>query len=71
MGFFLETHQQQYVFRRRWLQSQNLWRIVNGMIPQPTVSPGSSPVTAQDIAVWDDKDEAAFGTISLKIAHHM
>ena len=29
------------------------------------------PVTAQDVAVWDDKDEAAFGTISLWIAHHM
>ena len=23
-----------------WLQSQNLWRIVNGAIPQPTVGPG-------------------------------
>ena len=54
-----------------WLQSQNLWRIVNGMIPQPTVGPGPPPVTAQDVAVWDDKDEAAFGAISLRIAHHM
>ena len=54
-----------------WLQSQNLWRIVNGTIPQPTVGLGPPPVTAQDVAVWDDKDEAAFGTISLRIAHHM
>ena len=29
------------------------------------------PVTAQDVSVWDDKDEAAFGAISLRIAHHM
>ena len=54
-----------------WLQSQNLWRIVNRMIPRPTVGPGPPPVTAQDVAVWDDKDEATFGTISLRIAHHM
>ena len=54
-----------------WLQSQNLWRIVNGTIPQLTVSPGPPPVTAQDVAVWDDKDEAAFGTISLRISHQM
>ena len=26
-----------------WLQSQNLWRIVNGTIPRPTVSPGPPP----------------------------
>ena len=51
-----------------WLQSQNLWRIVNGTILRPTVGP---PITAQDVAVWDDKDEAALGTISLRIAHHM
>ena len=54
-----------------WLQSQNLWRIVNGAIPRPTVGPGPPPVTAQDVALWDDKDEAAFGAISLRIAHHM
>ena len=54
-----------------WLQSQNLWRIVNGTIPRPTVGPGPRPVTAQDTAVWDNKDEAAFGAISLRIAHHM
>ena len=54
-----------------WLQSQNLWRIVNGTIPRPTVNPGPPPITAQDVTVWDDKDEAAFGTISLRIAHHM
>ena len=54
-----------------WLQNQNLWRIVNGAIPQPTVGPGPPPVTAQDVALWDDKDEAAFGAISLRIAHHM
>ena len=54
-----------------WLQSQNLWRIVNGTIPRPTVGPGPPPVTAQDVAAWDDKDEAAFGAISLRIAHHM
>ena len=54
-----------------WLQSQNLWRIVNRTIPRPTVSLGPPPVTAQDAAVWDDKDEAAFGAISLRIAHHM
>ena len=23
------------------------------------------------VAAWDDKDEAAFGAISLRIAHHM
>ena len=54
-----------------WLQSQNLWRIVNGTILRPTVGPGPPPITAQDVAVWDDKDEAAFGAISLRIAHHM
>ena len=54
-----------------WLQSQNLWRIVNGAILRPTVSPGLPPVTAQDVAVWDDINEAAFGTIFLRIAHHM
>ena len=54
-----------------WLQSQNLWRIVNSTIPRPTVGLGPPPVTTQDIAVWDDKDEAAFGAISLRIAHHM
>ena len=54
-----------------WLQSQNLWRIVNSTIPRPTVGPGPPPVTAQDVVVWDDKDEAAFGAISLWIAHHM
>ena len=47
-----------------WLQSQNLWRIVNGTILRPTIGPGPPPVTAQDVAVWDDKDEAAFGAIS-------
>ena len=26
-----------------WLQSQNLWRIVNGTIPRPTVGPGPPP----------------------------
>ena len=36
-----------------WLQSQNLWRIVNGTIPQPTVSPGPPPVTAQAIYAVD------------------
>ena len=54
-----------------WLQSQNLWRIVNGTILQPTVSPGTPPITAADVAVWDDKDKATFGAISLMIAHHM
>ena len=54
-----------------WLQSQNLWRIVNGTIPRPTVGQGPPLITAQDVAVWDEKDEAAFGTISLRIAHHM
>ena len=54
-----------------WLQSQNLWRIVNGAIPRPTVGLGPPPVTAQDVAVWDNKDKAAFGAISLRIAHHM
>ena len=54
-----------------WLQSQNLWRVVNGTIPRPTVGLGPPPVTAQDVAAWDDKDEAAFGAISLRIAHHM
>ena len=54
-----------------WLQNQNLWRIVNSAILLPTVSPGPPPVTAQDVAVWDNKDEAAFGAISLRIAHHM
>ena len=41
-----------------WLQ--NLWRIVNGTILRPIVSPGPPPVTAQDVTVWDDKGEAAF-----------
>ena len=54
-----------------WLQSQNLWRIVNGTIPRPTVGLGPPPVTAQDVAVWDNKDEAAFGAMSLRIANHM
>ena len=54
-----------------WLQSQNLWRIVNGTIPRPTVGAGPPAVTHVDVAAWDDKDEAAFGAISLQIAHHM
>ena len=54
-----------------WLQSQNLWRIVNSTILRLTVGLGPPPVTAQDVAVWDNKDEATFGTISLQIAHHM
>ena len=54
-----------------WLQSQNLWRIVNSTILRPTVSLGPPPVTAQDVAVWDDKDKAAFDAISLRITHHM
>ena len=54
-----------------WLQSQNLWRIVNGTIPRPTVRAGPPAITHVDVTAWDDKDEAAFGTISLRIAHHM
>ena len=44
---------------------------MNGTIPQPIVGQGTPPITANDVAVWDDKDEAAFGAISLRIAHHM
>ena len=54
-----------------WLQSQNLWRIVNGTIPWPTVGAGPPAITQADVNAWDDKDEAAFGAISLRIAHHM
>ena len=54
-----------------WLQSQNLWRIVNGTIPWPTVGAGPPVITQADVNAWDDKDEAAFGAISLRIAHHM
>ena len=54
-----------------WLQSQNLWRIVNGTIPRPTVGAGPPVITQADVNAWDDKDEAAFGAISLRIAHHM
>ena len=54
-----------------WLQSQNLWRIVNSAILRPTVGPGPPTITTNDVTVWDDKEDAAFGAISLRIAHHM
>ena len=54
-----------------WLRSANLWRIVNGTTPRPTLGAGNPPVTQQMVDIWDDKDEAAFGAISLRIAHHM
>ena len=53
-----------------WLQSQNLWRIVNGTILWPMVAAGPPAVTQADVNTWDDKDEAAYGAISLRIAHH-
>ena len=54
-----------------WLWSQNLWRIVNGTIPRPTVAAGPPQVTQAQVNAWDDKDEAAYGTITLQIAHHL
>ena len=50
-----------------YLQLKGWWSIVNGTITQPAV--GTAGATQADVDQWDNVDEMALGTITLKLAH--
>ena len=61
---------------KSYLKSQGLWQVVTGgyLAPDPPAAAATSAITKQyttDLLDWSNKDDAAFGTIMLRVTPPM